>query len=127
MNPLKHKYVNYPKVSAALEGSGGNPGAGQPIRLPAAGPPIRLPDPQRKTIQELLDAANCGRGDCVHCGNPGHMMRQDACALRGKPIVDRACPACKKGLHAADDCPRVFQRRSNYAHQVSEDSDDLND
>ena len=114
----KHKYINYPKVSAAVGNDGGNPGAG---------PPIRLPEPQRKTIPELLEAANCGRGECIHCGAQGHMMRQDACALRGKPIVDRACPACKKGLHAADDCPRVFQRRSNYAHQIEEDSDDLND
>jgi hypothetical protein len=86
-----------------------------------------MPESHRKTIAELLEAANCGRGECIHCGASGHMMRQDACALRGKPIVDRACPACRKGLHAADDCPRVFQKRNNYAHQVEEDSDDLNE
>ena len=114
----KHKYFNYPKVSAAMDGGRG---------IPAQGPPLRLPDPQRKSIAELLEAANCTRGDCIHCGVSGHFMRQDACALRGKPVVDRACPACRKGLHAADDCPRVFQKRSNYAQQVEEDSDDLND
>jgi len=110
--------ANHPKVVAALGGD---------RREAPSGPPVRMPEPYRKTIRELLDAANCTRGECIHCGAQGHLMRQDACALRGKPIVDRACPACKKGLHAADDCPRVFQKRSNYAQQVEEDSDDLND
>lgn len=114
----KRKYVNYPKVAAAMDGAGGGPGSG---------PPIRLQDAPRRSIAELLEAANCSRGECLHCGNPGHLMKQDACSLRGKPIVDRACPACRKGLHAADDCPRVFQKRNNYIRQVDEDSDDLND
>lgn len=108
----KHKYANYPKVAAAQE---------------QAGPPIRMPEPHRMSISEMLQAANCSRGECIHCGCPGHLMRQDACALRGKPVVDRACPACRKGLHAADDCPRVFQKRTGAIQFLDEDSDDLND
>jgi len=94
---------------------------------PQRGPPLRLSESPRKSIPELLALANCERGDCIHCGSPGHMMRQDACPLRGKPIVDRACPACKKGLHQADDCLRIFQKRAGAARVTETDSSDLNE
>ena len=35
-------------------------------------------------------------------------MHQEACALKDKPLVDRACVKCCQGLHSADDCLRVF-------------------
>jgi hypothetical protein len=38
------------------------------------------------------------------------MMKNMACALKDKPLTDRACVKCGKGLHAADDCPKVFQQ-----------------
>ena len=94
------------------------------------GPPLRIPEQQqqRMSIPELLARANCERGECIHCGNPGHYMKREGCPLLGKPIVDRACPVCKKGLHAADDCLRVFQKRTGAAQLVeSDDSDCLNE
>jgi hypothetical protein len=33
-----------------------------------------------------------------------------ACALKDKPLVDKPCAKCGKGLHSADDCPKVFQQ-----------------
>jgi len=87
-------------VAAVTSGSG----------APTSGPPNRLPDSPRKPIQELLALANCTRGDCLHCGVTGHMMNHDACPLRGKPLVDKACMRCKKGLHPVDDCLTVFQQ-----------------
>lgn len=91
------------------------------------GPPMRLTDSPRRTIAELLALANCERGDCIHCGTPGHFMRQDPCPLRGKVVVDKACPACKKGLHGADDCPRVYQKRAAAANQVAHGDETLNE
>jgi hypothetical protein len=37
-------------------------------------------------------------------------MRNIACALKDKPLMNNACAKCSKGLHSADDCPRVFQQ-----------------
>ena len=94
------------------------------------GPPLRIPEQQqqRMSIPELLARANCERGECIHCGNPGHYMKREGCPLLGKPIVDRACPVCKKGLHAADDCLRVFQKRTGAAQMIdTDDSDGLNE
>lgn len=96
-----------------------------------SGPPNKLPESPRKPIAELLALANCVRGDCLHCGVNGHMMSSDTCPLRGKPLVDRACMRCKKGLHPVDDCLSVFQQPTKPAvAQVYEDSSnesDLND
>lgn len=95
--------------------------------IPTSGPPNKLPDSPRKPINELLALANCTRGDCIHCGVTGHMMTSDACPLRGKPLMDRACTKCKKGLHPVDDCLSVFQQPT-VAHVYESSSDsDLND
>jgi len=88
----------------ARQAQGGNPS-------PFQGPPGKLPDGQRKNIIELLALANCSRGQCVQCGNDGHYMHSDACALKDKQLKDRPCAKCGKGLHAADECPRVFQQK----------------
>ena len=108
-----------PAVAAITSGTG----------VSTSGPPNKLPESPRKPIQELLTLANCTRGDCIHCGVTGHMMNNDACPLRGKPLVDRACMRCKKGLHPVDDCLTVFQQPAKPAiAQIQEyDSDsDLN-
>ena len=95
--------------------------------VPSSGPPNKLPDSPRKPINELLALANCARGDCIHCGVTGHMMTSDSCTLRGKPLMDRACTKCKKGLHPVDDCLSVFQQPT-VAHIYESSSDsDLND
>ena len=77
-------------------------------RIP--GPPNKLEGP-RKTITELLDLANVARGQCIQCGGDGHIMHQDACVLKDLVLVDRPCVKCGHGLHAADNCPRVFQQK----------------
>jgi hypothetical protein len=77
------------------------------------GPPSHLKEEPRKTISELLTLANCVRGECILCGKAGHIMSNDACGLRGKPLTSSPCVKCKKGLHAADDCPRVYQQGGN--------------
>jgi len=78
---------------------------------PAQGPPNKLgPDP-RRNVNELLNLANCSRGQCIQCGVDGHYMHQDVCVLKDKPLVDRPCVKCGRGLHQADDCPNVYQQR----------------
>ena len=79
-----------------------------------SGPPNRQEYP-RKPIGELLDLANIERGCCLQCGQRGHMLKHDACALRDKPLTDRPCVKCGTGLHAADDCLKVYQKQ--YVHQ----------
>lgn len=79
------------------------------VRAAYGGPPGRLQDGPRRSIMEMLREANCQRGECIHCGAAGHLMHNEACGLRGKPVTDRACMKCHKGLHAVDDCPRVYQ------------------
>ena len=74
------------------------------------GPPNRLSDTPRKTISELLRLANCQRGQCIQCGQDGHYMNGDKCALKDKNLTDRPCLMCGKGLHAADDCVQVYQQ-----------------
>jgi len=100
------------------------------VSMPTSGPPNKLPESPRKPIHELLALANCSRGDCLHCGMTGHMMTSDACPLRGKGLVDRACMKCKKGLHPVDDCLVVFQQppKPAVAHIYDDSSDsDLNE
>jgi len=82
-----------------------------PAQPPNPGPPNKLGDNPRKRIFELLEMANCSRGQCIQCGADGHYMNQDVCALRDKPLVDRPCTKCGKGLHQADDCLQVYQQR----------------
>ena len=74
------------------------------------GPPNRINDNQR-TIFELLALANVERGCCIQCGQRGHILRQDGCALRDKNLTDKPCAKCGQGLHSADECLRVFQRQ----------------
>ena len=89
------------------------------------GPPGRLQDGPRRSIMELLRAANCERGECIQCGNKGHLMHNEACGLRGKPVTDRACMKCNKGLHAVDDCPRVYQTRAPPPEKVQYTADQV--
>ncbi len=99
---------------------------------PVVGPPNRLPNTPRWNFRDLLARGNCLAGECIRCGQPGHVMSSDACALRGLPLMDRACIRCKKGLHAVDSCLLAFQQPAqpnhiNFAAQEwSDDSDDLN-
>jgi len=98
---------------------------------PYQGPPNKL-EPGRLSIRDLLAKGNCVTGECIRCGQAGHVMNSDACALRGKPLQDRACTRCKKGLHAVNDCLVVFQQpQAGQVNQVtaewSDDSDDLNE
>ena len=51
------------------------------------------------------------KGQCIQCGQSGHYMHQDACALKDKLLMDRACMKCGQGLHAADDCLKVYQKQ----------------
>ena len=76
------------------------------------GPPNRLSDdPTRRTIYELISLAKIVKGSCIQCGLEGHYLSSDSCALKGKTLMDRACVKCGKGLHSADDCPKVYQRQ----------------
>jgi hypothetical protein len=59
------------------------------------------------------------------------MMGRDECALRNRPLVDRPCVKCGKGLHSADDCLRGFSSQFkgkaepiNNANAALEESDD---
>ena len=78
-------------------------------RAAQGGPPNKL-EGGYKPISELLNLANVQKGQCLQCGNDGHMMRNIACALKDKALVDKACAKCGTGLHSADDCPKVFQQ-----------------
>jgi hypothetical protein len=79
------------------------------------GPPEKLEQPHNKSIMELLELANVEKGYCIQCSLKGHMMRTDHCPLRGRPLTDRPCVKCGRGLHAADDCVQVYQNK--YANQ----------
>jgi hypothetical protein len=83
------------------------------------GPPNKIDKGDRKPIAELLNLANVQKGYCIQCGFEGHMMRNMACALKDKPLVDRACAKCGTGLHSADDCPKVYQK--NYKSPVDQE------
>jgi hypothetical protein len=102
---------------------GGNPpdkrapyGAAQylgqvPRPMGQQGPPNRMEGNHQRTILELLALANCSRGQCIQCGMEGHMMKRPECALKDRDLTDRPCTKCGKGLHAADECLRVYQRQ----------------
>ncbi len=99
------------------------------------GPPNQFENRERKTIYELLALANCTKGSCVQCGAEGHYMHAEMCVLKDKPLVDRACAKCGKGLHSADNCPRVYQqpyiaqppRQANAGQANIVEADALND
>jgi len=108
-----------------------NPDLRQPGQQAVQGPPNRL-DPRRSSIREMLAYANCVTGECIRCGRAGHVMNSDACPLRGKPLQDRACMKCNKGLHGVDDCLAAFQQpQQGQVNQItadwSDDSEDLNE
>ena len=82
------------------------PGPAQQLR----GPPNPLDQGPKRNVYELLNLANCSKGQCIQCGYDGHFMKSDACALRDKSLMDKPCVKCGKGLHSADDCLRVYQK-----------------
>jgi hypothetical protein len=99
------------------------------------GPPERLDAEIRRNILELLNLANVNKGECIQCGTPGHMLGKDECSLRNRPLTDRPCAKCGKGLHSADDCLRGFSSHfkgkaepaaANVAQEEDEDDGDLN-
>ena len=89
---------------------GNNKGKQYPYGARAAqgGPPNKLEG--FKPIHELLVLANVQKGHCLQCGGEGHMMRNIACALKDKQLMDKPCAKCGTGLHSADECPKVFQQ-----------------
>ena len=111
---MRRAFKNYnQKYQGRNYGKPGQYGARQAGLYPnpagQQGPPNKM-EGGFKPINELLTLANCTRGQCLQCGYDGHMMKNMACALKDKPLTDRACVKCGKGLHAADDCPKVFQQ-----------------
>lgn len=117
--PVSDKKIYRKAFAMAKRKTEQNPPRGA-VRAAFTGPPGRLQDGPRRSIMEMLRDANCARGECIQCGSPGHLMYNEACGLRGKVITDRACMKCHKGLHAADDCPRVYQtRQADISHQIS--------
>ena len=73
-------------------------------------PPNHNPDLRNRSIMELLDLSKCQRGQCIQCGLRGHLLGRDECPLKDKPLVDSPCVACHQGLHASNDCVRIFQQ-----------------
>jgi hypothetical protein len=103
---MKRAFKNYnQKFAGKNQGKQRQYGA----RAAQGGPPNKL-EGGYKPISELLNLANVQKGQCLQCGNEGHMMRNIACALKDKALVDKACAKCGTGLHSADDCPKVFQQ-----------------
>jgi hypothetical protein len=96
------------------------------------GPPEKLETDKRRNIMELLTLANVNKGECIQCGTPGHMLGKDECSLRNRPLMDRPCAKCGKGLHSADDCLRGFSSQFRgkaepaAANVAQEEDDDLN-
>lgn len=91
-----------------------------------AGPPEAL-DERRRAVLELLALANCDKGECLQCGRKGHIKGNLKCPLRGKPLTDRACMMCGKGLHNAADCAAHHLGPTAALDQVGgEGSEDLN-
>jgi hypothetical protein len=110
--------------------SGKNQGKQHPYGVRAAhnGPPNKLEG--YKPIHELLALANVQKGHCLQCGSEGHMMRNIACALKDKQLMDKPCAKCGTGLHSADECPKVFQQGYKSPadkEKVSSDKEPLND
>jgi len=137
--PFKHPPPKFPRKGKfpakpfnARQAGGQQGQQPQHENRPPAGPPNRLPnDPERK-ISDLMVLANCKKGQCFQCGQPGHYMNTDRCPLKDKCLVDKPCRICKEGLHSADDCVRMYQSAGNganlQANQVDQDSDeDLNE
>jgi len=126
------KFVGKPNYGKAAQfGARQAMGAGSPMGNPVQkqqGPPNKMESPN-KPIYELLNLANCTKGQCVQCGYDGHYMRHFSCALKDKPLTDRACAKCGKGLHAADDCPKVYQQKyqSPQGANVVQGAESLND
>lgn len=126
-NPQRQQPPRNQKAVAQVMGAPYYP-QGQPyvpVRAPPMGPPPRLVGPPEEVgglpftpIHELLKMANVEKGHCIQCGIPGHLMSKDECALKGKPLVDRACAKCGHGLHNANDCPRVYQPQFKQANLI---------
>ncbi len=77
-----------------------------------------------KNTYELLALANIQKGSCIQCGQQGHYLQNDKCALRDRPLMDKACAKCGQGLHSADDCLKVFQKQ--YVAQQPQDANPAN-
>jgi hypothetical protein len=93
---------------------------GAPVVL-NAGPPEKLDKSIHRTITELLQMAKVTKGSCIQCGQEGHYMHNDKCALKGKTLMDRACVKCGTGLHSADDCLKMFQKQYVAGNQAAAD------
>ena len=125
---MKRAFKNYnQKFPARNYGKPGQYGARQAgLHVNPAvkqGPPNKM-ESGFKPINELLLLANCAKGQCLQCGFDGHLMRNIACALKDKPLMDKACAKCGKGLHAADDCPKVFQREYKSPAEAEKPADE---
>ena len=61
---------------------------------------------ERATPQEL----NVGLKACIRCGRDGHFAygrNSQLCPIKGQPIVNKPCTACKVGGHLAQICPNI--------------------
>jgi len=85
------------------------------------GPPKPMDPGLNDRIKELLVLARCERGQCIQCGMDGHHRGRDECPLKGKPLVDKPCVACGRGLHASDDCVIVYQTNPQRVNQAQEE------
>jgi len=105
--------VNYPRPYYNPQQA--NIGGQNPVRPLAAPqrvqqPPNAVPELRRRPITELIALSNCDRGQCVQCGLRGHLLGRDGCPLKDKPLMDAPCNVCHQGLHAGNDCVRIFQQ-----------------
>ena len=117
-NDKYHAKPTRPRNVAEVAYQGAPQGA--PVAATPTAPPTKLdPGAVRMPIQELLDLAKCQRGQCIQCGQQGHLMRRDACPLKDKPLVNTPCVKCGRGLHSADDCVQPFMMRVNLAAEES--------
>ncbi len=78
---------------------------------PNPGPPNHLESQPQKKIFDLLAQTSLPKVSCVQRGQQSHYMHQDACALREKQLMDRACAKYGQSLHSADNCLKIYQKQ----------------
>ena len=70
-----------------------------------SGPPAPLRDRNQSFPSNLLPIlANVEPQECLKCGMEGHSSNEQSCALYDKPLMDKACNYCSKGLHSSQYC-----------------------